>query len=224
MPIVTLEDLQKTAQNVSETALSLTSKITTSQTALDRAVESRLGPTPELAFRRIEWDKAANQLRRDHVAMSDASRWEHLRVMSEAEAEVLKVEKQFASPSMILTRAGLGSEKRSRYLEQISSAGPLEIQNYAEHAKRTGDMVLGAAIMTRLDSMPKRDRDAAGVSRAKLAESLAGEQFRAAQNAIKTVRVTVRESLALNRSFESGRAVSAKDKVGIAIQRGGLSA
>ena len=217
--IVTVEDLQRTAQHVSETALSLVSRINKAQSNVESSIRLNIGDPPMLESRRLEWNRAASQIRRAVLKDSDGERWDALRAMTEGEQAALAAESQFASPSMILARAGLGSEVRSRYLEQIASAGPLELRNFSEHAKRTGDRVLGAAIMTRLDSLKKAERDLAGVSRAKLAESLCGEDFRAAQKAIRTIKVTLRESLARNRSFENGKPVNARDAVGIALMR-----
>lgn len=219
MPIVNVEDLQKTASNVSQTALELVSKINQSQKLIDENIAFKIGDAPLLESQRSEWERARNGIRREILKASDEDRWSRLRVMTEAEQQVIEAEKQFASPSVILMRAGLGSEQRSRYLEQIANSGPLELASYADLAQRTGNQVLGASVLTVLDSKTKKQRDVTGISRAKLAESLAGDQFRAAQSAIKRIKVTVRESLATNRAFEHGKAVDGQTKVGIAQQR-----
>lgn len=169
--------------------------------------------------RRQSLEKAMSTIRREATAASDKGRWEVLRLMAAAEAEILAVESQFATPAHILARAGLGSEERSRYLSQIETSGPLEIQNFAAHAVATGDKVLGAALLSRLDRMGKRERELSGVSRQQLSQALAGAEYKDAQAAIQRTKNRLREAMANNRAFESGRAVSVKDKIGLALNR-----
>lgn len=169
--------------------------------------------------RRQSYDKAATSIRNEVVKASDESRWEVLKLMARAEEEIIAVESQFASPSHILMRAGLGSEQRSRYLDQISDAGPFELQNYTAHAVATGDKTLGAAILTRLDRMNRRERELAGVNRQELANALAGAEFKNAQAAIQRIRNRFREAMANNRAFQTGKRVNVRDRIGLALSR-----
>jgi hypothetical protein len=184
-----------------------------------REIENLRGTLSENQ-RRSALEKAVNGHRREVVAATDESRFEVLKAMARAEEEILAVESQFASPAHILMRAGLGSEERSRYLSQIAAAGPMEIQNYAAHAVANGDKVLAASILSKLDSMNRRDRELSGVNRQQLAEALAGADYTNAQAAIQRVKNRLREAMANNRSFMNGRKVSINDRIGLALKRG----
>jgi hypothetical protein len=51
----------------------------------------------------------------------------------------------YQSPVQMLMREGLGSERRSRLLQQIAHSGPVELASLAEFAAATKDKELGAA-------------------------------------------------------------------------------
>lgn len=101
--------------------------------------------------------------RREIKEKTDDRRWSVLRSLAAIEQQMGVIEEMFSSPAHILARHNLGTEERSRYLEQVRTAGPVAIGNYAKHAAATGDKTLGAVIMDRLDDMSPNDRKAAKV-------------------------------------------------------------
>lgn len=169
--------------------------------------------------RRHSLEKASTSIRNEVVKATDTSRWEVLKQMARAEEEILAVESQYQSPAHILMREGLGSPERSRFQDQISNSGPFELQNYAAHAVATDNKVLGAAILTRLDRMNRRDRELAGINRQELASALVSDEYRNAQAAIQRVKNRLREAMAANRGFMTGKGMNVRDKIGLALNR-----
>lgn len=80
--------------------------------------------------------KVGNDLR----AVSDDARWAILRKLD------------------ALARAGMGSEKRTNHMTQLSVAGPAELRTAAALAAATLDRVLGASVTALLDRMPAKLR------------------------------------------------------------------
>ena len=87
----------------------------------------------------------------------------------------------------------------------------------ARFAMTTGDQILGAAVLSRLDAMRSKDRP---VSAQELARTLVGEEFDEATTALRRIRETVQRAVVVNREFESGRTDSfAKIERGLAARR-----
>ena len=78
------------------------------------------------------------------------------------------------SPIQLLATMGFGTPERSRYTEQLRSSGPAELMTFAHLAIATRDATLGAAILSRLDSLPKEARL---FSAKDLAQRLVGADF-----------------------------------------------
>jgi len=113
---------------------------------------------------------------------------------------------------------GLGSPERSRYTEQLREAGPRELQNYADWARHTGDRLLGAAVLSRLDTLPATSRP---FKATEFAMSLVGEDFQATRKAIERIRQAAQRAVNANRDFESGRTDAvAKISMGLARRHG----
>ena len=202
-------------------------RLARAEIALDQRTEKKVAEVERLSRslnqrerqRIVEQEKPG--LRREVDRETEASRWEVLKSLKRAEEEILAVESQYATPAVLLAREGLGSDKRSRYLEQLSHSGPAEVRNFAAHAVATKDKVLGAAVLSRLDALNKRDRDLVGVTRQELAEALVGADFQNAQAAIARVKNRLREALNANRAFSTGsRRLRAQSKIAMGLRRG----
>lgn len=120
----------------------------------------------------------------------------------------------YASPQAVLSRAGLGDARRTDLIKQIGGAGPAEMRQLAMLAIATKDAVLGAAIQSVNDRLPRRDRP---LSSAELAAALVGEETRAVQAAIAAIRHSVQSAINANRALEMGRA-NPVDRVKLALQ------
>ncbi|WP_278390905.1 hypothetical protein [Stutzerimonas kunmingensis] len=64
----------------------------------------------------------------------------------------------YESPVKVLAREALGDERRSAYLQQLSLAGPAELAHFGQFAVGTKNKALGAAVLSRLDALPMKER------------------------------------------------------------------
>ncbi|MPY73105.1 MAG: hypothetical protein GEU87_02490 [Alphaproteobacteria bacterium] len=153
------------------------------------------------------------KLQRDHMAkfrldLIKASSDERYSVLKEAREHadnMSAVADLYASPVHMLVQHGLGGEARSRYFEQIRSAGPNELTTYARRAVNLGDRDLAAAVAQRYDSLDSSQRKAAGFSKNDLANAAAGADFVKASEAFAIAKNRFNESIQANRAFESGK-------------------
>ena len=90
----------------------------------------------------------------------------------------------FSSQQAVLARAGLGTQRRTDLLKQLSYSGPAEIRSFAAIAVLTKDLTLGAAIQSINDRTKVQDR---ALSSAELAASLVAEEVEIIQSALVRV-------------------------------------
>ena len=100
-------------------------------------------------------------------------------------------------------------------MQQVAGAGPVEVRQLATLAVATKDVVLGAAIQSVNDRLPRRDRP---VSSDELAAALVGDETREVQSAIAAIRLAVQSALNKNREYESGK-VRPLDRVKLALNQ-----
>lgn len=147
--------------------------------------------------------KARAKARTEIAANSSEVRWAEIRQLVAAADGLSLTEALYASPQAVLSRAGLGTAERTDYMKQVAGAGPAEMRQLAMLAVATKNTVLGAAIQSVNDRLPRRERT---ISSAELASALVGEETRAVQSAIAAIRAAAQRSININREFESGRA------------------
>lgn len=117
---------------------------------------------------------------------------------------VARAREHYQSPVQMLMREGLGSERRSRIMQQIEHSGPIELVSLAAlAAASTGDRELGAALVSRVNRMAHGDRP---FSPQALADALVGAEHRDVTAAIMEVERTAEEMAHADTAFESGRA------------------
>lgn len=160
-------------------------------------------------------DKATATARLEVTKNSEAARWEALRELNAAVESIATTAALWASPVIVLARHGLGTPERTNYQQQLAGAGPVELVNMAQLATASGNKVLGAALLSIIDRMPARSRP---FSAADLASALVGEEVRAMQSAIDTIRASAQRALVRNREWERGR-VSPLDRVKLALNK-----
>jgi hypothetical protein len=158
-------------------------------------------------------DKARAKARAEIVAASSEARWAEIRQLVAAAEGLALTETLFASPQAVLARAGLGDARRTDLMAQVAGAGPAEVRQLAALAVATKDVVLGAAIQSVNDRLPRRDRP---VSSAELAAALVGEETVAVQQAIAAIKNAAQRALNANREFEAGK-VRPVDRVKLAL-------
>lgn len=75
-----------------------------------------------------------------------------------AHARLVAQRPYYDSPIKVLSRAALGSDQRTAYLQQLAKAGPAELGHIAQVAVGTKNVALAAAVVSLLDAMPTKDR------------------------------------------------------------------
>ena len=117
----------------------------------------------------------------------------------------------------MLSRVGLGSPERSRYTEQLRHVGPPELENYARWAQHKGDRILAAAVLSRLDALPTKQRP---IKATEYANSLLGDEFREIETAFKRIHLATQRAINANREFERGHVdPTAKISMGLAARK-----
>jgi hypothetical protein len=157
--------------------------------------------------------------RRKIVAGTDEKRWAHLKAMQKQLGELEATAELFATPAHIVMRAGIGTEERQRYREDVEASGPVELRGLAALAVHSKNQVLAAVILRRLDGMSKAEREQVGISRQELAAAVAGEQHKRAMGAINRARDAMKAAMARNRAFQSGRPFNPATRIGIGVRR-----
>ena len=221
----TVTSLVQRATDCDQKFATLLSRLTSAENAANEAKvriacepDGLRGTLSENEIQRAKNKKTATALRELREG-TNKTRWAVLRDLEAIDREITATAEMYQSPAHILARHGLGTEERSRYLEQIENSGPIELGNFARHAVATRDRTLAAALMSKLDRMDTRERELSGVNRTELAKALAGEEHQNAQAAIQRVRQRVREGFARNRAFEQGKPMNVRDKIGLALGR-----
>ena len=153
--------------------------------------------------------------RQEIIAASSEARWAEIKQLVAAAEGLALTEALYASPQAVLARAGLGDARRTDLMAQVAGAGPAEVRQLAMLAIATKDAVLGAAIQSVNDRLPRRDRP---ISSAELADALVGEEARAVSTAIAAIKNAAQRALNANREFEAGK-VRPIDRVKLALNK-----
>lgn len=162
---------------------------------------------------KVAADKARAKARTEIIAASSDARWAEIRQLVAAAEGLALTEALYASPQAVLSRAGLGDARRTDLIKQIGGAGPAEMRQLAALAVATKNTVLGAALQSVNDRLPRRDR---AISSAELAEALVGDETRAVQASIAAIRTAAQRAININREFEAGR-IRPFDRVKLAL-------
>jgi hypothetical protein len=146
--------------------------------------------------------KAVSGMRGELVRESADARLVHIRELSELAERIKSATTHYRSPVQMLMRETLGSERRSRIMQQIAASGPVELASLAELAAATKDKELAAALCSRVGDLPRADRP---FSAAELADVLLGELHRELGQAIVEAERRVLEGLNADTEFETGK-------------------
>lgn len=133
---------------------------------------------------------------------SSEVRWQAVKELIASVDSLTTTAQLWASPVTVLARAGLGSDERTNFMRQLEGAGPVALTNMAVHAAATGNKVLGAAILSIIDRMPRKDRP---FNALELAEKLVGSETKTMLDAIADVRNAAQRAILKNREFEQRR-------------------
>jgi hypothetical protein len=204
----------------------------TSLSALGEAANSLHKKVSSLiALREHEFGEAARKKRaewnnKSDLSLADRKRLSDIEITEMRKAVVRNSEKELADLSHeaafmaeqaaavaplydsavgMLVLGGLNDPRTTAYVTQVAFAGPTQLRLLAREAAAKRNVALGAAILTRLDSMTDSDRTAAATSRQDLANVLVGEQWSAAQAALAACRGRHFEIRAAHKAFRDGK-------------------
>jgi hypothetical protein len=152
----------------------------------------------ETILRRMVGSKRA-ELRRNTAD----ERQRLLRDIASINDQLASAKTHFKSPVQMLMRHSLGTERRSRLIEQLASSGPSELGSLAALAASTKDYELAAALCSRVSELPRGQRP---FSAHDLADALMGDDFREVNKSILEADRLTLEALSEDGTFETGRA------------------
>ena len=158
----------------------------------------------ELVRQIVERDaeRSANEYRRELVKSSEKERDDVLSALRKHENELQAFAELCTSPAQMLGRVGLGDPRRTQIQLQLQGAGPVELTTAAKEAVARRDLVAGAAIMTVVDRLPKKDRP---FSPAEFADALMGAQHKALTAKLDAARERIAATRDLDRAFALGK-------------------
>lgn len=190
----------------------------------------------DVATRKAE---IANRWKNSGVSPDDQAKYAEnelrssvLLIRQNAEAELDKIlkdagvphgllvgQRQFYSSAVqVLSRAGLGSEERSRYTAQLSHAGASELAHMAQLAVSTKNEALAAAVLGQLDRLPTKDR---AVSPRALADAMNLDAYKKVGEYLKLGDARLQGILIAIRTWKQGRA-NPLDSVALALRERGI--
>lgn len=147
--------------------------------------------------------KSVSGFRSELVRESADQRLAHTRELAELAGRIKSAATHYKSPVQMLMRETLGSERRSRIMQQIAASGPVELASLAEYAAATRDKELAAALCSRVADLPRAERP---FSAAELADVMFGELHRELSQALVEADRRILEGLNEETAFETGRA------------------
>lgn len=157
-------------------------------------------------------NRALGGLRADLKRDSADARTARLRELDALRRQAEDASAHYHSPMQMLMRDSLGSERRSRLIQQLEHSGKVELASLAALAVSSKDRELAAVLASQVGRMPAAERP---FSPHELADLLVGEEHRAVQAAIMEVGELAQRALLYDRQFETGRPV---DRVGLALR------
>ncbi len=158
--------------------------------------------------------RAVGGLRAELKRASLDDRVARLRNLDAVKREVADAKAHYSSSIQMIMREGLGSERRSRLMQQIEHSGDVELSSLAALAASTKDRELAAVLVARVNRMPHAERP---FSPQELADRIVGDEYRAVQAAILEVEDIADRAMIEDRAFETGRN-PAERTIGLALR------
>lgn len=148
-------------------------------------------------------NKAVNGRRNELVRESADVRKAQMRELARLADTVKSAATHYRSSVQMLMRETLGSERRSRIMQQIANSGPAELAAFAEYAAAQKDKDLAAALCSRVADLPRAERPFSAVE---LADVMFGELHGELNQALIEAERRVLEAIQEDTEFETGMA------------------
>lgn len=148
---------------------------------------------------------SAQELRNSVLTIQRNAELELDKLMKRGHELQLQAEAQrdmWDSPVKALARQGLGLPQRSEYHVQLRDAGPAEVAHIGQLAVSTNNLVLAAALLSRLDTLPTDRRP---FSAQELAAAVGVEEHAKAVEAIRVATNRGQATINAIRAFRQGR-------------------
>ena len=158
--------------------------------------------------------------RRELLESSQKDRDAKLKFINEHAAAVSNFETCFPTPIALLAAQGLGTERRSRLHEQTVNSGPAELLNFANQAIAGRDLVLAAAVVSRLDALSKESRP---FRAGDLAERLVGVSHAERIHLAREAKNAFQAARNLNHDAEMGRRPSSNSRIAAGLRSRALN-
>lgn len=192
--------LKEARQNREEQVAYLKTLNTDLERKLDDLAGS-LGDLPEDARQKI-LNRARGGIRADFKRNSAERRLRHMKKAGAIQEATNSARPHYQSAVQMLMRDNLGSERRSRLLDQTAHSGSAELVSLAELAAATDDKELAAVLISRNAELKVKDRP---FSSQQLADALVGEEFNQMQGALAEIDRLTQEVAHDDTAFETGR-------------------
>lgn len=159
------------------------------------------------------------QYQRQLVESSASAREELLAALRVAAQQAEAIQAVTRAPVSLLGRIALGEVKRGQLIQQLSTAGPVELEQHARAAIMTEDLVLGSAVAAVVSAKAKADQP---FSPAALADRLLGDVHARIADKLKTVVFNYRAAAQADHQFDTGK-VKTIDTIALALARRDLN-
>ena len=174
------------------------------------ATPSDLPPTQRINI----VSRAVGGLRSDLKRTSLDGRTARLRDLDALRRKVNDAKAHYNSGIQMIMREGLGSERRSRLIQQLEHSGKVELSSLAALAVSAEDRELAAVLVARVNRMPHGDRP---FSPQELADLIVGDEYRAVHATIGEVEDIAERAMIEDRAFETGRPAGERT-IGLALR------
>ena len=134
---------------------------------------------------------------KNHRKNTNDTRWAYLKELREMRDESVRLVRLWESPQVVAMLENVGSEERSRNLEQVKGLGPASLATLAMKAEMEGNRALASALITVNDNLPTDKRSFSS-------QALAAAVFRADVNEAREAH------LQIDRAFELALAENRK--------------
>lgn len=146
--------------------------------------------------------RALGGLRSDLKRTSQDARLARLRDLDALRRDAADACFHYQSPVQMLARDSIGSERRSRLMQQLEHSGDAELASLAALAVSAKDRELAAVLVSRVQRIPHAERP---FSPQELADLIVGDEYRTVQAAIMEVEDIAERAMIEDRAFETGR-------------------
>lgn len=147
-------------------------------------------------------NKTVSGYRAELVRETAESRKLLTRELEQLRQSIRSASTHYRSPIQMLMRDTLGSERRSRIMQQIALSGSAELASLAELAAAQKDRELAAALCSRIADLPRAERP---FSAGDLADVMCGDLHREISQAMAEAERRVLEALQEEQVAETGR-------------------